>query len=279
MKSERSLLYEKALKEQVITFNEIVEFYRLNNPSLSRKVIHQAHVGPLVEQKKLLRIYRGLYHALLPFQDNLDQNLNKFLVASKFHNGKEVICYHTALEYYGVAYNEFNDVYLGSESFFRPFTVGNAVFRSVALKHPSVGIVFRKATEKSQVKVTSKERTFIDSLDRVRYAGGWEEALKSLENLSGLDFDKLLEVLWLLEPKQILIRKVGFVLEILRNHPTYKSVYYEHLPDKVFRALEERLSNSWLYIDRSFQQEKTTSISRWKLLVSKDFIENNLRGV
>lgn len=279
MPSERSLLYEKALNEQVITFDEIAEFYRQNNPSLSKKVIHHAYVSPLVEQKKLLRIYRGLYHALLPFQDNLEQILNKFLVASKFHDGQEVICYHSALEFYGVAYNEFNDVYLGSKNYFKPFTVGNAVFRSVSMKNPSVGIVNRKATDKVQVKVTSKERTFIDCLDKVTYAGGWEESLKSLESLNGLKFDHLLELLELLDGKQILIRKVGFVLEILRDHPTYRSVYYEHLPEEVLRTLEDWLSNSTLYIDRSFQQEETISIPRWKLLVPKDFLENNLRGV
>lgn len=279
MPSERSLLYKKALNEQVITFNEIVEFLQQRNPSLSRKVIHQAYVSPLVKQKKLLRIYRGLYHALSPFQENLHQTFNKFLVASKFRYGENVICYHSALEFYGVAYNEFNDVYLGGKSYFKPISMDNVVFRSVTLKNPSLGVVTRPVTRNNLVNVTSKERTFIDCLDKVMYAGGWEEALKSLENLSGLNFVKLLELLISLKGKQIVLRRVGFVLETLRDHPTYNSVYYEHLPEKVLRTLEEGLSNSWLYFDRLFQQEENISISRWKLVLPKDFIENNLRGV
>jgi len=51
--------------------------------------------------------------------------------------------------------------------------------------------VEEKYYQGGKVRVSSKERTFIECINRIQYAGGWEECVKSLESLGGLNMEKL----------------------------------------------------------------------------------------
>ena len=75
--------------------------------------------------------------------------------------------------------------------------------------------------------------------------------------------------------KQLLLRKIGLILEVFQEH----SVYYEALPNQILNKIENLLSPSKLYIDRTLRLEENVLFPRWKLYVPLDFIERNLRGV
>src|SRR3989304_5456152 len=119
-------------------------------------------------------------------------------------------------------------------------------------------------------KVSSKERTFIECIDRIRYAGGWEESIKSLEGLGGLSFEKLLH-LTLKQGRESLNRRVGYVLELLKN----RSPFYEHLNEKLLNKIAEKTNRSPQYL---ICGKKGPLNKRWNLYIPEDF-EEKLRGI
>lgn len=269
-------LYGEALRRQVITHDEIVDFIQQSHPHLKPKVINDVYVANLVRQGKLLRIRRGLYLGIPLYRTNdSSPQFDKFLVIAKFRKGQGIVTYHGALELYGCAYNSFSEILIGVRSYFHPFKVGTIRYKPTSLPKPELGIVDHRLTKEDTVRVTSRERTFIDCLNHVDYVGGWEECLKSLESLGGIKYSNLLTLLKSIPHKQLLLRRIGFILEILRD----RSIYYEALPSQALKVIEKFLSPSKLYIDRTLRLEENEFIPRWKLFVPNNFIEQNLRGV
>jgi predicted transcriptional regulator of viral defense system len=95
-----------------------------------------------------------------------------------------------------------------------------------------------------RMTVSDPTRTFVDCLDRPHLAGGWEEALKSLESLPGVQGEDLVSILRAYD-KRILFRKVGRVLELLGPN-----MYYEGVLESVENVLREELGGQPLYMDR-----------------------------
>lgn len=274
--TERERLHGEVLRRQIVTFNEVKEIVQETRPYLTGKVIHDVYVAPLVKQRKLMRIRRGLFLGLpLGYMKEQPLNFNKFLLASKLRGKQGVLAYHSALELYGCAYTPFNEVLLGVKTYFAPFTVSRIEFRPVFLPKSNLGMTELRVFTDVWAKVTSRERTFLDCLKHPEYAGGWEECLKSLESLGGIDFENLLSLAASSSASQLLIRKVGFILEVLRDH----SIYYEDLSEGHLAKLESWLSLSKLYIDNTLRNEEHILIPRWRLYIPSTFIENNLRGV
>jgi len=118
--------------------------------------------------------------------------------------------------------------------------------------------------------VSSRERTFLECLDRVEYAGGWEEALKSLESMSGLRFDEL-AMLTVDSCNSFLTQKTGFILELLRS----RSIFYEHLQDSTLDRLHSSIGEQPRYLVKGEPGELN---KRWRLYVPEEF-EEYLRGV
>jgi len=120
------------------------------------------------------------------------------------------------------------------------------------------------------IRISGKERTFVECLDRVDYAGGWEETLKSLENFGGLDFKKIRDFV-IQTDKQILVRKTGFVLELLKK----RSMFYEHLPENTLEEIMKKVHGVPTYLIRNIGGPLNPN---WRLYVPKGF-EEKLRGV
>lgn len=104
----------------------------------------------------------------------------------------------------------------------------------------------------------------------MQYAGGWEECLKSLQVLKGLDFNKILGYLDSYG-NELLARKTGLVLELLRDN----SVFYEHLSESVLKKLHGKIGERPRYLTR---ERPVVLNEKWRLYVPPKF-EENLRGV
>jgi predicted transcriptional regulator of viral defense system len=259
-------VYRELLPLKIVTFDEIVEKVREITGSKKPRNIHQTYVKKLVEDGKLERIRRGLYAVLSPLDTTEKYVPDRFLIASKLRD-RYYLGYHTALEFYGCAYSHFNEVYTAIEEKdrFDPFQYKNLRFRPVFVRDTFLGVE-EKEYLGQKVRVSSRERTLIDCLDRVRYAGGWEEAFKSLQGLGGLDFETLVEILsWY--DNDLLFRKVGFVLEILRD----TSVFYEHLSDEILDRLHRKTGTGPRYLTR---EKPFIYNRRWQL-----YVPENLRGI
>jgi predicted transcriptional regulator of viral defense system len=110
----------------------------------------------------------------------------------------------------------------------------------------------------------------MECVDRVRYAGGWEECIKSLENLRGLDVQKLIS-LTLRQGKKSLPRRIGFTLDLLRK----RSPFYEHIDDASLSKMEVETIGPPQYLIRG---NKGILNRRWNLYVPMVF-EEQLRGI
>ncbi len=150
------------------------------------------------------------------------------------------------------------------EDRFSRFKYQNLNFKPVFTKE----ILFDIETKKYrtiELKVSSKERTLVDCVDRPDYAGGWEECFKSLSTLSGLDFWKIIDILDMYSKKS-LYAKVGFVLELLRE----QSVFYEHLSDEILNRIKANKPKTPKYFERSVS---STLNKDWNLYVPAVFVE------
>jgi predicted transcriptional regulator of viral defense system len=264
-------LYNSLLPMKVVTFNEIVqEATNIVEDSYSSKYIYDKYVTQLLKTGRLDAIRKGLYAVLSPLEQDEKYEPDKFLIASKIREDY-FLGFHTALEYYGSAYSAFNEVYVctTSRNRFNPFSYKRFTFKRVEVKD-TTSQVLNKHYGKNFLRVSSKERTFIECVDKPQYAGGWEECIKSLENLSGIDEEQLLSLTLKQKGKRLLSR-VGYVLELLKK----RSPFYEHISDDTLNEIEMKTKGSPKYLVKG---QKAALNRRWNLWTPEGF-EEKLRDV
>jgi predicted transcriptional regulator of viral defense system len=271
MRRKTEELYSRLLPMRIASFDDIVQSTQKEvASSANRRYIYRKYVKRLVDTGKLQAIRKGLYAVLSPLEKPDEHETDKLLIASKIRK-EYYLGFHTALEYYGSAYSAFNEAYVcvQAKNRFDPFHYQRFTFKPVFIKD-TVSQIVEKPHGQSFLRVSSKERTFMECIDRVQYAGGWEECIKSLAELSGIDFEKLV-TLTLQQRKQILFREVGCFLEFLRD----TSPFYEHISQDLLEKLTNRVKGSPQYLVRGETGELN---ERWRLYIPEDF-EEKLKGI
>jgi predicted transcriptional regulator of viral defense system len=271
MAKKTEALYNALLPMKIVSFNDIVrQASKIIEGSANRKYVYRKYVKRLIETGKLQAIRKGLYAVLSPLEEKENYEPDKLLIASKIRK-EYYLGFHTALEYYGCAYSAFNEAYIciQPKDRFNPFNYKRFTFKPVFVKD-IISQVLEKTYQTSLLKVSSKERTFIECVDRPQYAGGWEECVKSLENLSGIDTEKLIS-LTLRQTKKALPVRVGYFLELLKN----RSPFYEHISDETLTKLKTKVRSPPQYLVRG---KKNSLNKRWNLYVPEGF-EEELRVI
>ena len=264
-------LYNAILPKRIVSFDDIVqESSKIIDGHANRGYIYRKYINRLVKSGKLEAIRKGLYAVLSPLEKTGKYEPDKLLIASKIRKD-HYLGFHTALEFYGCAYSAFNQAYvcIQTKGRFDAFTYKRFTFKPVFVKDVTSQVIERPYGS-NLIKVSSKERTFIECIDRVQYVGGWEECIKSLENLSGIDSEKLIN-LALSQEKNSLLARIGYVLELLRN----RSPFYEHFSDSVLNKAAAEVKGQPQYLVRG---KKGRLDERWRLYVPDDF-EESLRGI
>ncbi|RZN65483.1 MAG: hypothetical protein EF806_00905 [Candidatus Methanoliparum thermophilum] len=164
-----------------------------------------------------MRIRHGLYLILDPLETPTSFSMDKILVGSKIRK-RYYLGYYTALEFYGCAYSAYNEMYvcIDKQDRLDSFECANQRFVPVFTKDIASGVEAKKYLGQ-RIYVSSRERTFLDCVNKPKYAGRWEECLKSLEGLSGVNGQKIYRLLHKFD-SDFLYRKTGFILELLRDH-------------------------------------------------------------
>jgi predicted transcriptional regulator of viral defense system len=271
MRRKTEELYRNLLPKRIVTFSEIAQFTsNIIGPSADRKYIYRKYVTRLIETGRLQPIRKGLYAILSPLEKPERHETDKFLIASKIRRDY-YLGYHTALEYYGSAYSAFNEAYVcvQPQTRFDSFNYGRFVFTPVFTKD-TISQITEKPYGQDFIRVSTKERTFIECLDRVQYAGGWEECIKSLAELGGIDLEKT-AILIIQKGKQTLTREAGYFLERLRD----MSPFYEHLNDDLLEKLKKQVKGAPQYLIRG---EPGKLNKRWRLYIPEG-LEEKLKGI
>lgn len=203
--------------------------------------------------KRIVQVRKGLYVVL----DITGEPLTtKFEVASKISEDA-FVCYHSALEYYGVANQVFNTITVGSKSRFNTFSFEGVEYLRKQPKNPH-GVIYITT---AGVRITTLERTVVDCIDKIDLAGGIEELLAALEQVRLLDERKLLEILSAYDCV-FLYQKVGYILQY------YKEKF--DFSDDFFAQCKSRLTNQVKY----FLSDEFDVVynAEWRLMAPKNLL-------
>jgi predicted transcriptional regulator of viral defense system len=258
-------LYNWLLKRNTATNREITDQF---NDAKDAKYIYIKYINPLLKQGKLDRIRRGLYTAIDPVTGN--PVADPVIVASKIREDY-YLGYYTALVIYGTAYSAMiqNHICLKPENRFREFSYNGIQYTPVYTRDTETNIQTRNHRG-HQIRVCGKERLLIELVDSPGNVGGWEQALKSLESLGGIDYEKIPSLLTKLG-NQRLIRKTGYILEKLRQH----SVYHRDLPEEALETLTDMVHGQPYYLEKDTPGPLN---KRWLMYIQPRFDEY-LRGI
>ena len=264
-----SELIECIATRHVVTTAEMVEkVSEIIGSDQKNGYVYKKFIYPLLKRNYLKRIRRNLYHVTTP--GHRDNVADRFIVASMIREDY-YIGFHAALEFYGVAYSYRNRVRIGVKprDRFDVFSYQNTTYVPFLTEDVETGITKHTHLGR-EVKVCSKERLFLECVRYPDRVGGWEEVLKSVQGLGGIDFDVLLDYLFL-SGNQSLLRRVGLVLELLRD----ASLFYNHVSEATLERIRDRVDGNVGYLEK----EKSGELDeRWMLYVSPDF-EQYLRGI
>lgn len=212
-------------------------------------------------QKKnlLLQVKQNLY-VVKSIATN-QSALNIFEIASHI-TPTAYISNHSAFEYYGMQNQVYNEVYVASDTFFRP-----VVFEGKVIKY--VKSYYREGVELigRHIKVTDLERTVIDSIKNLSTIGGLEELVKELQMINSLDFSKMKKYLEKYD-NVFLYQKTGFFMELLKEQ------YYT--PEDFTEFCLKKISKSVRKLDNEKNTTELVYNKKWHLYVPENLEEEFL---
>ncbi len=182
---------------------------------------------------------------------------NRYQIASRVADDA-CVSHHSAFEYYGYGNQVFYDVYFTTEKRVRPFSYDGVNYCTMVYRG-NTGVI----ETDTGVRVTSLERTVIDSIADFEKIGGLEEVLRCLLLIPSLDCNQLLDALELYDRGQ-LYQKTGYILEALKDELS--------LSEHFFAECEKRSSASKTYLFE--KQSDFVLYNRWKL-----FAPQNLKAI
>lgn len=238
--------YEKILTLKVFNVNDV---YKLTgNINTAKSIIRN-----LLSSGYIKRVKHNLYVVCnIEFKNTIP---DQYMIASKIKEDA-YISYHSALEYYGVKNQVFYEVYVSTKKRFTNFEFEGISYKYINSKY-NFGIV-----QDDKVRITDKERTFIDCIDKTELAGGNEELIMCLELFGKLDENKILEYLKKYNSSK-LYAKVGFFLELFKSH--------YGIEQSVIKECKNKSENNKLYFNEETKRMKSKYIKEWNLVVPKIF--------
>jgi len=183
---------------------------------------------------------------------------NKYQIATAI-NLNAFVSHHTAFELYGMANQVYNIVYVSSNKRFNTFEFMGTTYKFIKSGFDD-GVIEVKNTE--GIKVTDRERTFIDSVNLVSKIGGVEELINITKMIEELDQEKLIMYLAIYN-KKVLYQKVGYFLENYYNG--------EQFGDEFFDLCKSKSGNSVRYL---IQGTEGRFNDRWNLVIPDEYIKN-----
>ena len=239
-------IYKQFKDKQIITLKEIKKQF----PEIN----HKAAVKNLLKTGYLQLIKKRIY------LNTEFQSVDKFLLAKKVVPDG-IIGYHSALELHGFAQSSYNTVHIITDKPYnvKPFTAYTIDYKSVK-QDTSFGKtnIVRSSEE---VSVTDIEKTLIDCIDKLKYAGGFEEYFKSISSISYINEKKIIKYLKKYD-KVALHHKVGFMLEYFKDK--------WHITDYTLKSMLSGISLlNTVYLDPANKEIKYNS--KWNLYIPKNF--------
>ena len=239
--------YKEMLNLKVFNMQDINNF--THNKKTSKSIIQR-----MLKNGYIKRIKYNLYAVCdLEYGDVIP---DQYMIGSKIQDDS-FISYHSAFDYYGVKNQVFYLVYVSSKNKFNEFDFDGYSYAFVKNKY-DFGVI-----QKGKVRITDKERTVLDNINRPDLAGGNEELIMCLELMTQLDNKKIIEYLKYYNSKK-LYAKVGFVLERFKEDLG--------ILEEVIQECHKNICNTHYYFDNETKKLKNKFISKWNLIVPEMYL-------
>ena len=217
----------------------------------------------------VVRIKQGLYAPVPSGADPAKYPIDPYIIISALAPDT-VIAYHSALQFHGFAYSVHFQHIFQSNHKIREFTFRQDRFKVVKFPKSlpeSKHAIYVDSIDYHgvMVRVTSKERTLVDTLDRINLSGGLEEVWRSLNSIQDVTIEKILQYALLLD-NATTIAKVGFYLRLRQSE--WK------ISESDFDRLKVKLPKSTHYLDRK-NRTYGKYIKEWRIVVPTDLLGQN----
>lgn len=213
-----------------------------------------------LKSKTYKKVRSNLYALIDPSTNDIYST--KFEIASKISDSS-FICYHSALEYYGIANQVFGNVLVGSLTRFNNFFFNDNEF----ICKPVKNIKFVNNIVNEGIRVSSLEKTIIDCVDNIDLAGGIEEVLNALEQIKYINENKLLEILKDIN-KVFLYQKIGFLFELYNNQLDLSNEFFNECKSHITKKINYFMQ---------YEFKETELNEKWNLIVPKN-IKSRING-
>lgn len=234
--------YEKIIHKKVFNFEDICEI--TGNINTAKSLINSE-----LEKNHIKKIAYNLY-TLCDLEKQTPLG-TPYEIGSKITKDS-FISYRSALEYYAKIQSSSRIVCVSSKRKFETLK-----FKGHYYKYFSNNGEFGISTKKG-VRISDKERTVLDCINKPDLAGGDDNLVKNLELVGKLNGNKILKYLYNYDSKKM-YTKTGFILQWLN--------YVFHVEDDVIDYCKSRRAQTKYYFN-----EKTKDnilISKWELRVPK----------
>ena len=186
-----------------------------------------------------------------------------YLVAATV-SSDAVMVYHSALELHGLAHSPSRRVQFSATKTTAGFTYQEFDFRTY--DPPKLGDPLQSTTlvrrPDGVVRVTTRERTLVDCLNRTDLAGGLEEVLRSLAGVPYVDATAVLAYLKMLASPTATAR-TGWVLE--------QRAKEWYVPESALEEMRTTLGRGPYYLTRG--NEAGTWVPSWRLYLPNNATE------
>ncbi len=248
-------IYKDFYEQKVFTLGDVKNRYKgRNTPGSLNLLIHNSKAHGYIGSVK-----KGLYYTIPHGFSVEDYKADKYLIASRL-SPAAVIAYHSALEFHGVAQSVFNQVFVLTRARMANLDFQGTQFTGV-IGHLNFGCM-NLMREGVAIRVTDRERTLVDCIDRLRYAGGLEEYFKSAEGFPSINFQRIEE--YLKRYKKInLYAKVGFLLTLFEKKWSF--------PADVRRRMRNKIRKKVYYLDH--EKKENVLNKEWNLMIPENLRE------
>lgn len=164
------------------------------------------------------------------------------------------ISHHGAMEYHGHGHQLFSRMMVCSDTGFRDFSFDGIDY----VYHKSVtNVGVYSPSMDSRVRVTDRERTVLDCIREIKYAGGLEELLHCLETIPYLEEKKLRDYLSVFD-SAVLYKRTGFLLSLFNDNLELSTDFFDTCREYSKESVSKITPASTKYI------------SEWKLYVPEN---------
>jgi len=190
--------------------------------------------------------------------------LDRYAVPAKLRRDA-VLAFHSGLEFHGVANQVFQTVYYLSSHPRRDVVYEKVTYHRVAPPSRLVRsrrLDFQVKASRRDVRVTGRERSFVDCLLFLDYSGGVDELARSLAMFPSFDFGVALDYLRLLK-KPWLYSRLGLLLDRHAEKLFFRGKWRD--------AFLRRVPSGVVYLERKRPGLKW--VETWNLMVPASFAE------